>query len=328
MQFSHLKEYIRSHRIAVLSCFCALVILIALYDVAFSAPYSFAPQTVITINSGSSVDAAAQLLESKSVIRSPKAFDLLVRILAPQKGIKSGDYLFAKKESVFSVAERLIAGKYDLTPVKVTIPEGFDSGQIAQLLSADMIRFDSSTFLPLARSQEGYLFPDTYFFSPVASNQELVNTMTANFDARTATITPEITAFGRPLSEVIIMASIVEEEAKPETDFTDAQKIAGILWKRLDADKALQVDSPFRYAIGKTTATLTTADLATTSPYNTYINKGLPPTPITNPGLAAILATVTPIATPYWFFLTGDDGKMHYATTFAEHDTNKALYIK
>jgi len=325
---SEMKEYIYRYKVAATAIVCACIIALTLFGIQFKAPSSFVPQTIVTIDSGSTVDQAAQLLESKSVIRSPKVFEALVRIFASRKGIQSGDYLFASKESVVTVVFRLVTGNYALTSVKVTIPEGFDSGQIATLLSTDLIHFDSASFLALARPHEGYLFPDTYFLSPVATPESIVAAMSANFDTRIATVTPEITAFGRPLSQVIIMASIVEEEAKPETDPVDAQKIAGILWKRLDAGQALEVDSPFRYAIGKTTATLTSEDLATTSPYNTYINKGLPPTPITNPGIAAILATVTPIATPYWFFLTGDDGKMHYATTFAEHENNKALYLQ
>lgn len=323
-----MKEFVHTHRLAFISSFCALTVLITFYDTVLSAPYDFSPESVVTIDAGVSIDQAGQLLKAKSIIRSAFVFDTIVRIISHRTGIKSGDYLFAHSESVVSVALRLAFGNYGVTPVKVTIPEGFDSGEIASVLSANLIRFNQASFLARARQHEGYLFPDTYFISPIATDDTIVDTMTANFDARTATVTPEINAFGRPLSEVIIMASIVEEEAKPESDFVDAQKIAGILWKRLDAGKALQVDSPFRYAIGKTTATLTSTDLTTDSPYNTYVNKGLPPTPITNPGIAAILATVTPITTPYWFFLTGDDGKMHYATTFADHVTNKALYIK
>ena len=117
----------------------------------------------------------------------------------------------------------------------------------------------------------------------------------------------------------------MEEEGRT----TDVRRtIAGILWKRLDMGMPLQVDAAFLYINGKTTFQLATSDLTVASPYNTYLNKGLPPTPITNPGLDAISATVTPIKTPYLYYLTDKNGVMHYAATYDGHLANKEKYLK
>jgi UPF0755 protein len=129
----------------------------------------------------------------------------------------------------------------------------------------------------------------------------------------------------RPLDEIIKMASIVETEARMEKT---RRVVAGILWERIRRGMPLQVDVSFRYINGKTTRNLTVSDLKIDSPYNSYIYKGLPPTPIANPGLEAILASANPIKTDYLYFLTGKDNVMYYARTFEEHVVNTELYLR
>ena len=122
------------------------------------------------------------------------------------------------------------------------------------------------------------------------------------------------------------MASLIEEEARTEET---RRIIAGILWKRLDKGMLLQVDSAFAFVNGeKDSKDLSLDDLKIESPYNTYLHKGLTPTPISNPGLDAIKATVEPIATKYYFYLSDDDGNMHYAVTHDEHVANKFIYLR
>ena len=193
------------------------------------------------------------------------------------------------------------------------------------ILSAKIKNFDKNEFLKIAESHEGYLFPDTYNFTFDATPQNVLDALLANFNKRIGEAQKQINDFGRPLTDVINMASIVEEEGRsPEV----RQTIAGILWKRLDMGMPLQVDAAFAYIDGKTTFQLATTDLEIDSPYNTYTRKGLPPTPITNPGLDAILLTVTPIQTPYLYYLTDKNGVMHYAKTYAEHLKNKEIYLQ
>ncbi len=120
------------------------------------------------------------------------------------------------------------------------------------------------------------------------------------------------------------MASILEDEANT---LEDKRIIAGILWKRLKLKMPLQVDSTLRYTTGKSSGELTKADLSANNPYNTYVNKGLPPTPISNPGLDSIRAAITPTNTSYLYFLSDKNGNMHYAETFEEHKQNRINYL-
>lgn len=121
------------------------------------------------------------------------------------------------------------------------------------------------------------------------------------------------------------MASIVEAEAY---NLRDMQMIAGVLWNRIEIDMPLQVDVTFRYINGKGTFDLTYDDLKIDSSYNTYVYTGLPPTPISNPGLNAIIATVDYVESDYLFFLADKYGQIHYAKTLAGHKQNKSLYLQ
>ena len=125
-------------------------------------------------------------------------------------------------------------------------------------------------------------------------------------------------------SSVIVMASILEREA---TSSIDRRIIAGILWKRLDGNMPLQVDSTLVYALNKDGDKLTSADLTASSTYNTYKNLGLPPTPIGNPGLSAIEDALNPTATDYWYYISDSKGNIHYAKTYDEQLANEEKYL-
>jgi UPF0755 protein len=157
------------------------------------------------------------------------------------------------------------------------------------------------------------------------SPDDVVKTLNNNFLLKIKPLESDIKKTKRTLDQIINMASIVEEEGK---DYLSKQMIAGILWKRLDIKMPLQVDAVFRYWNGKHSFTLTTEDLREDSPYNTYTRIGLPPTPITNPGLDSIKATIYPKKSNYLYYLTGKDGKMHYAVTHDEHVINKEKYLR
>jgi UPF0755 protein len=196
---------------------------------------------------------------------------------------------------------------------------------MARLLVKDIAGFDGQRFLELAKPQEGYLFPDTYFFYENIRPEQVIEAMRNNFDNQTKKLTLKMTFSGRSLEDVIKMASIVEEEA----NLSEVRRtIAGILWKRIENNMPLQVDAPFFYLLGKTSAELTKNDLAMNSPYNLYKNKGLPPTPISNPGLETIEDVLNPINTKYWFYLSDSKGDTYYAETHDGHIANKAKYIK
>jgi UPF0755 protein len=185
------------------------------------------------------------------------------------------------------------------------------------------MQFNKEEFLNLAKGREGYLFPDTYFVSGSVNPSEIIQMMENNFTKKITSV-PGIATSTHTLKDIITMASILEGEALPK----DRAVVAGILWKRLGMGMPLQVDSTFSYVNGKNTYELTLDDLKIDSPYNTYEHKGLPPGPISNPGLDAIISALTPTKTKYLYFLTEKDGTIHYAKTFEEHKRNKELYLK
>src|SRR3989344_259098 len=135
----------------------------------------------------------------------------------------------------------------------------------------------------------------------------------------------EIAAQKKTLDEIIIMASILEEEVKSTED---RKIVSEILWKRLKLGMGLNVDSALTYVLGKISAELTASDLKYDSRYNTYRYRGLPPTPISNPGMDAILAAMNPATTKYFYYLTGKDGKTYYAETLEKHALNKRKYLR
>jgi UPF0755 protein len=149
--------------------------------------------------------------------------------------------------------------------------------------------------------------------------------MRENFDTKISALSANITASRHTISDSIIMASLIEKEART----TGNRKIvSGILWSRLALGMPLQVDAVFGYIFNRDTYSPSFADLKVDSPYNTYVHAGLPPGPINNPGLDAILAALHPTKTNYLYYLTDKNGVMRYATTFAEHQANQRKYLK
>ncbi len=307
---------------------CVAIILVAsLYQLFLGAPARFPSDSVLSIASGETLSGVTQLLEGRNAIRSPFMFKTFMVLFGGSRGLKAGDYYLENRQSVITIAWRITHSDYGLKNIKVTIPEGWSSIEIADFISKDarFAHFDPVQFKKIAAQYEGYLFPDTYLFLPTVSAQAVLDVMLGNYESRIQNLSADIKSFGRPIKDVIIMASIIEEEARTEET---RRTIAGILWKRLDQGMPLQVDAAFAFVNGKkASADLTLADLQIDSPYNTYVHKGLPPGPISNPGLDAISATVRPIATKYYFYLSDKEGNMHYAVTNAEHEANKAKYL-
>lgn len=179
--------------------------------------------------------------------------------------------------------------------------------------------------LPL-ESLEGYLFPDTYIFNKNYPLESLVNMMLDNFEKKIKPeMQQEIKRQGKSLPEIIIVASLVEAEAREKED---RRMVADIIWRRFFNAMPLQLDSTVNYVTGNNKAAISLKEQDIQSPFNTYRNKGLPIGPINNPGLESIEATIYPLANNYWYFLSGTDGKMHYAKNLEEHNLNKIKYLK
>ncbi len=268
---------------------------------------------------------AAEILASDGIIRSTLLLKFYVVLLSGHRQVQAGDYLFDTPQSALRVASRLVYGIQGLPKIRVTFFEGMTSDDMAATLKKNIPKFDSTTFLALAKPLEGSLFPDTYYFYQNTKPQEVVDQLHSTFNAKTKPLLLDIQAFGKSPSDIIAMASIVEREA---TSSVDRRMIAGILWRRISMKMPLQVDPPFFYILGKDSASLTLKDLAIDSPYNLYKHTGLPPTPIDNPGLNAIVDTINPTPSDYLFYLSGKDGRMHYAVNLAGHTANANKYIE
>ncbi len=300
-----------------------LIFLACSYLFLRSAPKDFPSGTVITIVPGQSLQSITTYLYDAHVIRSLFVFRTIVIMLGGEKRVIAGDYLLDSPVGPVDLAYRLVGGKFHIDTTKVTIPEGWNVFQIADYMEGNIANFDKDKFLSLARDKEGYLFPDTYFISKAARPESIVGIMTQTFNQKVLDLESLATST-HTLKEIVTMASILELEARTSES---RRIIAGILWKRLSIGMPLQVDSTFSYVNGKNTYELTIADLGIDSPYNTYKYKGLPPGPVGNPGIDAIIDALSPTTSKYLYFLSSRDGTMYYAKTFEEHKKNKALYL-
>ena len=301
-----------------------VVVVLVMSIIAIIPPSNFPVRTTFHIETNTSLGQITDNLYNEHLIKSEVLFKSLVIIFSGQRGIKAGDYLFNSRESVIQIAWRLVRGQEGFTPIKATIPEGFDVRQISIVLGKNIPTFSTSTFMSEALPFEGYLFPDTYFFNKNTSPDNAIKAMRSLFNQKISSVQDQILAFGRATSSVVVMASILEREA---TSSADRRIIAGILWKRLDDKMPLQVDAALAYILNKDGTKLTSADLAASSPYNTYKNLGLPPTPIGNPGLSAIKDTINPTATDYWYYISDSKGNIHYAKTYDEQIANEVKYL-
>lgn len=307
--------------ISILILFFILLIIISI-----SKPTNKFPQKPfdISIPRNTSISSIAEELYSKNIISSKFLFKLSSMILSQNKGVFAGDYRFTKPQSTIAIAYRMVRGNQDQPRLSITIPEGTNVFDMATIYQNKLSNFNASRFVALAQRYEGYLFPDTYFFFANTSAEEIIRTMRANFDEKIKPLENDIKKFNKPLRDIIIMASIVEKEARGQED---RKIVSGILWKRLNEGMPLQVDPPFYYITAKTNK-VTYDDLKIDSPYNTYKYKGLPKGPISNPGIESIKDTINPTLTKYYFYLTGNDGAMRYATVYDNHLSNKNTYLK
>lgn len=283
-------------------------------------PFQFPPEARISIPRGVSVREAAVLLHDADLVRSPLFFTLLIQMFGADRGVSHGVYHFERALSVFEVAYRVNRGLTGAALVRVTVPEGATTRDIADILETALPEFDHERFRELSRAHEGYLYPETYFFAEDVTPEEVVRTMRTEFERAVGELELLRAREGRALSDVVIMASLLEKEARL---YETKQIVAGILWKRLELDMPLQVDAVFGYIFETDTFNPSFSQLEVDSPYNTYTNRGLPPGPIANPGIESLRAALSPIETEYLFYLTGSDGTMHYAATFEDHVKNR-----
>lgn len=312
----------RNYRSAV--GLAVLVVLSGIYLVYLGPPSDFPANTIVVVARGSSLPEVAAELADARIVRNPTVLRYLIKATGSAGLIKAGPYLFDHPENALAVAVRLTTGNYGLPPAKITFPEGSTVRDMAAKVADALPLISANDFQAAGKQYEGYLFPDTYTFPPDATSASIVAAMRANFDAKLAPLMGDIRASGRSLSDTVILASLVEKEART----TENRKlVAGVLENRLRLHMPLQVDAVFGYIFGRDTYSPTFEDLRVVSPYNTYTHAGLPPGAIDNPGLDSLTAVIHPTVSNYLYYLTDKNGVMHYATTYAEHLANQQKYL-
>ena len=304
-----------------------IIIAGAFYYFLITPPNDFPLQSMYSIEERQTLSQIADEAKRRKVVKSVLVLKVFTVLFSKNGSVISGDYILNKKENAFEIAKRFATGDYRLSSVRVTFPEGLSVYEMAEILSKkeELRNFNSEDFKRLAKNKEGYLYPDTYFFLPNIKSEQMVNIMEENFTRKISAIHGDLEKFSKTIREIITMASILEEEVRTSED---RKIVAGILWKRIKMGIPLQVDAVFPYITQRKDRTITREDLKIDSPYNTYLNKGLPPGPISNPSLDAIIATINPVETKYLFYISDKKGVTHFAKTLEEHNINVERYLK
>ncbi len=290
-----------------------------------SAPSNFPTGGIITITPGEGVKEISIELANNGYIRSSFLFVNFVVVFGGENHLSQGDYYFEKPESVIDVAWQIAHGEHHLDPLKITIPEGKNNIEIAEIFKSKLSAFDVGVFTQEARQYEGYLFPETYFIYPRTDALTIVNQMREMYEREAKPVIKKENTLGKSDRDIVIMASLIEKEARGSDD---RSVIAGILWNRLNRQIPLQVDATVAYAKNIPEGSLQKTDMGFDSPYNTYIYRGLPPGPISNPGILALEAAMHPTDTPYLYYLHDKHGNIHYAKTYVEHQQNINNFLR
>ena len=316
----HLRRYALNWGIALV----ALALCFAAVSAALGPPRDFPAGTVIVVAKGASAGAVARELADASLVRRPELLRLIWRMFGVDANIPMGAYRFAARENLLTIAWRLAQGDYGIPSARITFIEGTTVREMATNIADAFPAISADDFISVVQPYEGYLFPDTYSFPPSASAESVAKKLRDTFIEKTASLEGDIATSGHSLSDIIIMASIIEREARTRED---RRMVAGVLWNRIEKGMPLQVDAVFGYIYGRTTYSPSFDDLKIDSPYNTYKYPGLPAGPICNPGISAIEAALHPAETKYLYYLTGRDGLMRYSTTYAGHKANVKAYL-
>lgn len=277
----------------------------------------------------------ADLLEENGLIEYKLLFRLFAAFTHASSKISQGTFTLDTNMDYRALISGMSANSSSRAQVSVTIPEGYTVEQIFELLEEkgvarveelnDMAAnhdyaFDFLEDIPLGdpKRLEGYLYPDTYTFYTPHSALYVINKMLVNFDSvYNEDMRQQVANSGYSLHQILTVASMIEKE----TDGTDRGKISSVIFNRLNPSNSqtaglLQIDATLVYLTGRVP---TEEDKTIDSPYNTYRYKGLPPGPISNPGLESIEAALSPEKTNYYYYALGDDDMHHFSSTYAEH---------
>ncbi len=276
---------------------------------------------IFVVKNGQGVREIANNLKTEGLIRDPVVFFLITKKDGLDKKIQAGDFRLNPSMSAYEVAESLTHGTLDIW---VTIPEGFRAEEIADILEEKIPNYDESWRLTLDQN-EGYLFPDTYLIPRDADIDMIISIFKSNFQTKYDSV-KSLKTNNLSDTQTLVLASLIEREARLEED---RPLVASVIYNRLGIGMKLDIDATLQYALGFQEdekrwwkKSLTNEDKRLNSPYNTYTNPGLPPAPISNPGLSSIKAALNTTETDYMYYITDSSGKNRYAKTLQEHNGN------
>ena len=304
---------------------------------AFNKPYM---ETTVEISAEDSVSDVADKLQDAGLIKYKWFFRLFASVADADEKIGMGTYSLNTDMDyrALIMGMRNSSGNMNADTVRVTIPEGYTVAQTIALLAKNGVNTEEN-LLEAAKTAdfgyeyigntgeisrlEGFLFPDTYEFYKPEKASDALTRLVDNFDKKmNEDRLAEVETSGYSLKQIITIASLIEKE----TDGTDQKKIASVIYNRLEGpgDKGgtygmLQIDASLLYALPGHEGAITSSDLATDSKYNLSKYAGLPPTPIANPGTAAIDAALNPESTDYYYYALGKDGKHRFFTNYNDH---------
>ncbi|MBT7470235.1 MAG: endolytic transglycosylase MltG [Candidatus Cloacimonetes bacterium] len=317
--------------IAHISLILFFTVLIFLFGIIFSTTQL--DEKIITIEKGDNAMQIATTLQNEKIIKNKHFFYYYVLIFGNDKKLDFGSYLFDGKFSMFDVAKKIEDGKVKLR--KITIPEGLTLKKTCRLLSKndfgtyyDFITIcNDSVFIQKItnfshKNIEGFLFPETYHFPENVSEKFIISHLVKSFLRQTKN---KKSNENLNFYDTLILASIVEKEARLESE---NPLIASVYLNRLEDNHKLQADPTVAYILenlGKTRKKIYYKDLEIKSPFNTYLNNGLPPTPICSPSLSSINAVINPQISDYYFFFADGTGGHNFSKTYTEHSRKLQL---
>jgi len=331
------KVYRKRIALIFTAIFCVLmVVIIVEFGMFFTRPaQKGGMDQVITIREGMSLKEVASALKSKGIITNRDLFMLWMRMLGNSRKIKAGEYLLNSGMAPVRIIEILTRGIIITYPV--TVPEGFSIEQIGDILAAKGLA-DRDIFISLAHepgviqkygifgpSLEGFLYPDTYQFGKGLPPSLIIDVMVKRFWEIVGPYMDRIEDLKMTVEEVITLASIVEKEAG---NAKEMPLIASVFLNRLRKGMRMESDPTVIYGMNVFTGNLTKKDLLEFTPYNTYVIRGLPPGPISNPGLASIKAVLYPAETDYLYFVSKNDGTHYFSMSIEEHNRAVRKYQK
>lgn len=304
------------------------------YGVVIARPVSTGSglTQVIVVEPGMTTQEIGELLYNKGLIKNVLAFRIVAKIEGMENSLQAGEYQFAPDMTVQKIVSILARGETVFK--QLVIPEGFTVDQVAELIETSKLG-SAAKFKQLARDYapyaymetsgpvkykaEGFIFPETYRVTKGMTEEQLLAMLVSQFDkSLTSAMRGRFNELGITMRQAIILASLVEKEARIEKD---RPIIAAVFQNRLKRDMPLQSCATIQYILGYPKPDLTIKDTELPSPYNTYQNMGLPPGPVANPGAAAIKAVLYPEQTNYLYFVADKNGAHIFSESYDQHLT-------